>query len=71
MDFLSTHICSVKKAANSANFTSGGIINRKAQHNSLRRDKSKRKVVYKGMSYVTLSRRSRTKKEQHFMSPVF
>jgi hypothetical protein len=61
MDSRSTPVFRAKKADNSANFTAGGIINRRAHHNSLRRDTNKYEVasyvmVYKAMSHVTLPR---------------
>jgi hypothetical protein len=57
-DFLSTHVFSVKKADNSANFAAGWVINCRT-HNSLCRDKNKHQVnsyvmVYKAMSHVKL-----------------
>jgi hypothetical protein len=62
MDFRITPIVSLKKADNRVNFTAGGIINRRTQYNSLRReDKNKHQVisylmVYKAVSHVTLPR---------------
>jgi hypothetical protein len=44
MDFGSTHVSSVRKADNSANFAAGGIINRRTHHKSL----SKRQEQTKG-----------------------
>jgi hypothetical protein len=35
MDFHSTHVFSVKKADNSANFTADGIINHRTQEHTL------------------------------------
>jgi hypothetical protein len=40
MDYRSTHVFSMKKADNCANFEAGGIINRRT-HSSLCRDKNK------------------------------
>jgi hypothetical protein len=56
--FLRTHVFSLKKADNSANFTAGGIINHRT-HNSLCSDKNKHYVssymrVLKAMSHVML-----------------
>jgi hypothetical protein len=61
MNFRNTHVFRVNKADNSSNFAAGGIIDRRAQHNSLCRDKNKRYVtnyvmVYKIMSRATLPR---------------
>jgi hypothetical protein len=55
--FRSTRVFSVKKADNSANIASGGIINLRTR-NSLCRDKKKHQVtsyvmIYKIMSRVT------------------
>jgi hypothetical protein len=59
MNFCSTHVFSVTKADNSANFAAGGIINLRT-HNSLCIDKNKHYMtsyvmVYKATSRVTLS----------------
>jgi hypothetical protein len=61
MDFRSTHVFSVKKADNSANFAAGGIIKRTTRHNSLCGDKEQTLGDqlydgYKAMSYVMLHR---------------
>jgi hypothetical protein len=54
MDFHSTHVLGMKKADNSMNFTAGWIVNHRAHHNSLCRDKNKHcmtcyMMVYKAM----------------------
>jgi hypothetical protein len=59
--FCSTHVSSVKKADNSANFAAGGIVYRRTHHYSLCRDKNKHQMssyvmVYKAMIHVTLPR---------------
>jgi hypothetical protein len=41
INFRSTHVFSVKKVDNSANFAAGGIDSRKTLHNSFCRDKNK------------------------------
>jgi hypothetical protein len=64
IDFHSTHVFSVKKADNRANFEAGGIINCITHQNSLCRGKTKHQVIsyvmiYKAMSHVTLPRMSK------------
>lgn len=54
MDFLSTHVFSVKKGDNSTNFAAGGIINHRT-YNPLCRDKNKQQVTSYVMVYMTMS----------------
>jgi hypothetical protein len=61
MNFRSTHVFSVKRAGNIANFAADGIINRRTYRNSLCSDKNKHYVtsyvmVYKAVRHVWLRR---------------
>jgi hypothetical protein len=73
MDFRNTHVFSAKKADNSANFASGGVINLRTHQNSVCKDKNKHwmnsdAMVCKAMIHVKLPRMRKPSPARSFLA---